>query len=279
MFGSGKMFDMYKLLKKPFFGRFMVKWQSPLSGTEKSEWMPLSQKSKSGGELKGLFAKSRTEETKATIVLGHPMGKEAKGYFIKNKYTDFLRNAGFNTLIFDINGFGESTHGNFSFFEDIIAISKMASELSPNLPIGYHGISLGGQFATIAFADENHRYDFAIIESAATSLPEFWKQFPLASVFLKIFYLFMPQYGREINMIERIKEAKNIKSLLLVYSESDKWVTVDMGKRFKNNSPVPTELWIVKNSAHAQMMKSEHKEEYQNKILRFFNDSVNMVKR
>ena len=224
---------MYKLLKKPFFGRFMVKWRNPLTEEQLAEWSALSIKSKSGGMLKALLAKSRTGIEKATIVLGHPMGKEAKGYFIKNGYTDLLRDNGFNTLVFDINGFGESTHGNFSFFEDIVAIGQYAAELTPSLPIGYHGISLGGQFATIAFADANHRYDFAIVESAATSLPEFWKKFPVAHSVLKFMYWVMPKYGKQIEMIERIKEAKRLKSLLLIYSKTDDWVSVNMGQRFK----------------------------------------------
>jgi Serine aminopeptidase, S33 len=263
---------MYKLLKMPFFGRFMVTWKNPLSEQAKSEWAIVSTMSKSGGEIKGLFAKSRTKTANATIVLGHPMGKEAKGYFIKNGYTDLLRDNGFNTLIFDINGFGESTHGNFSFFEDIIAAGNLAFELTPNLPIGYHGISLGGQFATIAFADEYHKYNFAIVESAATTLPEFWKKFPFAYVVLKGMYLLMPAYGRKIEMIERIKEAKNLKSLLFIYSNDDELVSPEMGERFKNNSPVPSELWTVKNAKHAQIMKSEYKDAYQKKIVQFFNE-------
>lgn len=52
--------------------------------------------------------------------------------------------------------------------------------MTPSIPIGYFGISPGGQMATIAFADETHKYDFAIIESAATGLDEFWIHFPTA---------------------------------------------------------------------------------------------------
>jgi pimeloyl-ACP methyl ester carboxylesterase len=266
---------MYKLLKKPFFGGFMVKWKNPLDDEQKGEWTKVVVKSKSGGKIVGLFAESKNAIVKATIVLGHPMGKEAKAYFLKYGYTELLLNNGFNVLIFDINGFGESSHGNFSFFEDIIAIGIKAASLTPSLPIGYHGISMGGQFATIAFADQTHVYDFAIIESAATTLPEFWVKFPFAYYILTLFYFIMPKYGKKINMIERIKEAKRLKSLLLIYSKTDDWVPFSMGERFRNNSPVPTQLWIVENAGHAQIMKSGHKEEYKNRIVSFFNECVN----
>lgn len=264
----------YKLIKKPFFGRFMVKWKNPLTPIQKKEWKQLQTKSKSGGIIYGLFANALNQKAKATIVLGHPMGKEAKGYFLKNGYTDLLRKNGFNTLVFDINGFGESTHGNFSYFEDIIAMGIEASKLTPNIPIGYFGISLGGQWATIAFADSNHKYDFAIIESAATSLDEFWINFPIAYKVLKVLNIFLPKFKRKILMKERIKEAKHLKSILLIYSDSDNWTPVEMGRVFKENSSVPAELWTVSKATHASIMKSEHKLEYEQKIISFFNSQI-----
>lgn len=75
-------------------------------------------------------------------------------------------------------------------------------------------------------------------------------------------------------MIERIKETKKIKNLLLIYSESDEWTPVEMGKKFLANSPVPAELWVVKNAYHAQMMKSEHKADYEMKLLDFIGKSA-----
>jgi len=266
--------NIYKILKRPFFGSFMVKWKSPLSPEQNMEWQGISIRSKSGGVIKGLFAKSKTNQQKATIVLGHPMGKEAKGYFIKNGYTALLRENGFNTLVFDINGFGESTHGNFSYHEDIVAIGIKASELNPDIPIGYHGISLGGQMATIAFADTNHKYSFAIIESAATTLEDFWKRFPMAYNMLRLLNILLPRYKKQVRMIDRIKEAKNLKSLLLIYSKSDEWVPVEMGAKFKEHSPVETELWTVDNAKHASIMKSEHRDDYAKKILHYFDGAI-----
>ncbi len=256
----------------------MVKWQNPLTPEQQKEWEPLQIQSKSGGKIYGLFAKAFTDYPKATIVLGHPMGKEAKGYFLKNGYTDLLRKNGYNTLVFDINGFGESTHGNFSYFEDIVVIGIEASKLTPNIPIGYLGISLGGQWATIAFADIEHKYNFAIIESAATSLDEFWKNFPVADRTLKVLNVLLPNFKKKIKMEERIKEAKHLKSLLLIYSNIDNWTPVSMGKTFEKNSPVLTELWTVNNAKHAAIMKSEHKEEYQKKIISYFNSQTDNLK-
>ena len=75
-------------------------------------------------------------------------------------------------------------------------------------------------------------------------------------------------------MIDRIKEAKNLKSLLLIYSKSDDWVPIEMGRKFKENSPVETELWTVDNAKHASFMKSDHRDEYSKKILDYFDRST-----
>jgi pimeloyl-ACP methyl ester carboxylesterase len=268
---------LYKMIKYPFFGKYMVRWKNPLPESEQIEWKQISVKSKTGAHIKGLFAESKLEEVKATIVLGHPMGKEAKGYFIKRGYTNLLRENGYNTLIFDINGFGESTHGNFLYYEDIIEIGIEAERLTPNYPIGYFGISLGAQWATIAFVDKSHSYKFAILESAATSLGEFWVKFPVANKVIKFFGLILPKYKKKIEMIERIKEVKNLNSILLIYSENDDWVPIEMGNRYKANIPIPVELWTVKNAKHAEFMKSDFRNEYEQKIIHYFNTEVEKI--
>lgn len=265
---------LYKLLKRPFFGRFMVKWQNPLTDAQRGEWHPVTAVSGSGATLVGLFAEARTARPKATIVLGHPMGKEAKGYFLKHGYTDLLRHHGYHVVVFDLNGFGESGHGNFSYDEDVVAIGNAALALTPTLPLGYFGISLGGQWATIAFADPRHPYDFAIVESAATTLDEFWARFPLPHRALRILSFWLPAYARSIRMVERIKEARGLQSLLLIYSATDEWVPLKMGQRFQRNSRVPAELWTVPQGRHAQLMKSPGKAAYEAKILAYFDHAV-----
>jgi predicted alpha/beta-fold hydrolase len=270
--------QLYQIIKKPFFGRYMVKWINPLPENEQKEWQPVTTKSKSGGTIVGLFAPSQASNAKATIVLGHPMGKEAKAYFLKNGYTDLLRQNDYNVLIFDINGFGESSHGNFSYFEDIVAIGIEASKLTPNVPIGYLGISLGGQWATIAFADDTHKYDFAIIESAATTLDEFWINFPTAYKALKVLSFFLPKYKRKIKMVDRIKEVKRLKSILFIYSFLDTWTPVSMGERFQKNCGVKSELWTVSDAKHAKIMASTDEKSYKNKIIDYFDKSVLSLK-
>ncbi len=263
----------YKLMKKPFFGRFMVEWKNPLPPASQTDWTAISFKSNSGALLKGLHANSKLDTTKATIVLGHPMGKEAKGYYLKNGYADILRDNGYNVLVFDINGFGESEVGNFFYHKDIISAGKVAKEIFPNAPLGYLGISLGGQWATIAFA-EDHNYEFAIVESAANTLEEFWVKFPLANNILKIMGFLNPRLKQKIRMIDRIKEAHSLKKVLFIYLDKDDFIKNNAGELFSKAIPVPSEVHIISNAKHAQIPKSPARDQYFSKIVSFFDAQI-----
>ncbi|HKZ38057.1 MAG TPA: hypothetical protein VJ184_10420, partial [Chryseolinea sp.] len=64
-------------------------------------------------------------------------------------------------------------------------------------------------------------------------------------------------------------ELNRIKSLLLIYSETDHYSPVSMGVRFKNHSNVPTELWTVEDAEHAKIIKSAHRKAYEEKLQSF----------
>ncbi len=263
----------FKLIKKPFFGKFMVKWKNPMTEKDKIDWTELSFQSNSGALLKGLYASSRCSKAKATIVLGHPMGKEAKGFYLKNGYTDILRNNGYNVLIFDINGFGESEVGNFLYHKDIIAAGKVAEDIFPEVPLGYLGISLGGQWATIAFA-EDHNYEFAIVESAANTLEEFWIKFPMANIVLKVMGFLNPRLKKKICMIDRIKDAHSLKEVLFIYLDNDELIKDNAGTLFSKAIPIPSEVHVISNTKHAQIPKSSSRDQYFNTIISFFDAQI-----
>jgi pimeloyl-ACP methyl ester carboxylesterase len=264
----------YRFLKQPFFGPLRVTWKNPLSEQLREEWEKIRIKSRSGGEICAWFGKCTSPGVRATIVMGHPMGKEAKGYFIKNGYTDLLRANGYHVLVFDFNGFGESSHGNFSFDEDVLAAAAEASRQAPGLPVGYHGISLGGIAGIVALGSEHNCFEFAIIESAATSIEEFWVRFPGAHFSRKLLKLFLPVVRKKTRAIDRIREAQRTNSLLFIYSLSDNFTPAEMGRRLLRNSPVPGELWTVKDAGHAAIVKSRHREVYFKKILSFYNNPL-----
>jgi len=261
---------LYKLAKKPFFGRFMIPWRNPLSEAEQKTWETFKIKSKTKAIIQCMLGRANTDAPKGIVVLGHPMRKEAKGFFLKNGYTELLRNNGFHTLLFDINGFGESSIGDFNYHKDIIAAGNAAKEKFPDLPLGYFGVSMSGQFSAITFAHK-HPFQFAIIESAANLLEDFWKAYPLAFKILKAMYFINPRFKRKARMIDRIKEAHSLQQILFIYVENDELLPKGSGQKYTKACGVPSKLVVFKNAAHAAIAKSSDKTAYFYLILNFLN--------
>jgi alpha-beta hydrolase superfamily lysophospholipase len=266
----------YRTMKKPFFGRFMVPWKSPLTFSDQGDWNKKIVDSQSGGRLT-LWTRETREKPRAVILLGHPMGKEAKGFFLKNGLAEFYLSLGFNVAVFDFNGFGESSNGDFLYFQDVSAVSQKLKSMYSQLPLLYHGVSLGGQWATIALSLEANPISLAIIENAAPTLEQFWIRFPAAYVSLRIIYTFMPRLAKDVRMVDRIKQTKNVKRILFIYSEADDWTPPEMGEEFARASNAPNELWIMKTAKHSLAMKSTERDDYLAKISSFLNESLSLA--
>lgn len=268
------MKKIYEILKKPFFGRFRVPWKNPLSEEDKVHWQALDIQSKSGANIKALWRDAK--EARGTIVLGHPMGKAAKGVFLKNGHAKRLIEEGFNVMVFDFNGFGESEMGNFDYYDDAEAVAQVAKEKSDGLPLGYHGQSLGGMWVCPTLSKDNNPFEYIIIESASTTLPEFWVHYPTAYKLLKLWFFFTPKKAKHISFISHIPKLQNVKKLFLIYSDADKYSPLEMGERYRQASTIETELWNASGSEHALAFKS-HPDEYWDKTVGFFVQNMPKV--
>lgn len=87
----------YRLFKKPFFGRFVRPWRWP-ENVEQSQWQRLTVDSLSGARISALLAAAHTAEAKGAVLLAHPMGVAAKGFWIKYGHAELLRQAGYHVI-------------------------------------------------------------------------------------------------------------------------------------------------------------------------------------
>ena len=260
-------FMLTSLLKRLFLRRFRVPWRNPLPPGEQAAWQRLRVASASGASLAVWFGAARTPTAAATLVLGHPLGKAAKGYFLTRDYAELLRAQGYHVVLFDFNGFGESSVGSFAYPADIVAVGQAAQALTPGLPLGYFGVSLGAHMAVLALADARHPYQFALLESALTTLDEYAVHFPWAYRALRLLAWRRPAMVRSFRMVGRIGQARGLASLLLVYSETDPITPAAMGRRLQQRSAVPTELWTVPAGRHTDLLNSPHRAAYVAKLL------------
>lgn len=272
MWGGMLRKKVYTLLKWPFFHRFMVEWRNPLDAEEYKKWIKDTIKSDSGARIRVMASKCDAN-TRGVMVLAHPMGKEAKGYFLKRKYSDLYKRNGYHVVVFDFNGFGESTQGSFSYESDVLAVGKYAANLFPDLPLGYHGVSFGGMWGIIAFK-RHHPYTFALVESAATSLGAFCKLFPVYNIMYKALAFLFFRLEREVNMINQVKHIKKLNRVLFLYTSIDEWVPLKMGEEYHEKCAIPSELWVTNTARHGEIIRSQDKIAYQQKVISFCHEQT-----
>ena len=246
----------------------MIPWRNPLSEAETAIWQKATLPSKSGGQICTWYREA--ENAKATIILGHPMGKPAKGEYLKTAYPTALLAAGCNVVLFDFNGFGESSMGDYYYHHDLLAVRNFATA-SFNKPLGYHGISFGCNWATIALTQPDNTIEAALLESGPITLPEFWIQYPFAYKALKLMYFFRPDYARYANFERNLSNTHNCKKLLLLYSDTDTFTPYSFGERFLASSNLAdTQLEKLHNVDHAMAIHRQQ-EAYVQRAVAFFS--------
>jgi alpha/beta superfamily hydrolase len=262
------MDKMYKILKKPFFGRYMGAWNNPLDRQERRSWRRCNVTNAVGVRLSGLYF--RTASARATIVLGHPMGKEAKGFFIRRGYADFLVRNGFNVFVFDFNGFGESETGDFDYPQDILAVGQKVKELIPDLPIGYLGVSMGASWGICALSQPDHVYSAAVFDSAFTTVDEFWKKYLPAYITLKVLGTLMPRKKDRLHVLTKVGQIKGLTSARFICCRQDDVTPLEMTLRLKERCNIETDLFVVNGSRHTMAYQS-NPSAYEHFICDYFN--------
>jgi pimeloyl-ACP methyl ester carboxylesterase len=203
------------------------------------------------------------------------MSGDAKGYLLRSGHADLVRAAGYDVLLFDFNGFGESEDGKFEFPGDIVAAGHKAAELSPELPVALLGMSMGAGYGVCAIDTPGHPFKAAVIESAFTSLDEYWRKFRFAYVVLRMMSALFPKTARTLRPIERIATAQGVESILFIYGDADSSTPASMGERLLAACPLPENrrtLWVVPGGKHLRALNAAP-DEYRRRVAELF-DSV-----
>jgi uncharacterized protein len=223
------MSTLHRILRKPFFGRFDVPWVWPKEEEQRS-WERVSFRNASGASLAGLWGFAHGEAI-GTLVLAHPMGKAAKGFWLKQGHANLFRRSAFNVLAFDANGFGESTATSFDYPADILAAGLWAQSRTPELNVGLVGASFGAGWGLCSMARVGNPFKAAVLEAAFPTLPEFWKHYPLAHAVLRASQFVWPRLERSLRPESEAAKVLGRPSVLLIYGDMDKYTPPDHGQR------------------------------------------------
>jgi len=272
----------HKILRKPFFGRFEVPWVWP-SNSEQSDWERVSFQSGNGAQLQGLWgvAASETGDTgnaNATLVLAHPMGKAAKGFWLRYGHAELFRQAGFNVLVFDANGFGESQGKSFDYPADILAAGIWAQRRHPHLSVGLIGASFGAAWGLCSLAREGSPYQAAVLEAAFPTLPDFWKHYPIANAAIRMSQVVWPSLERNLRPERQAALVKGNPSVLLIHGDADIYTPPHFGERLQRafGAAAKTELMILPGVDHTFAYR-DAADAYRARVIPFLNAALRKI--
>lgn len=264
---------LHGVLRKPFFGRFEVPWMWP-PNIDQSTWERVSFVSGNGAQLAGLWGGAESTPI-GTLVLAHPMGKAAKGFWLRYGHTDLFRSAGFNVLSFDSNGFGESEGVSFDYPADILSAGLWAQHHQPMLPVGLVGASFGAGWGVCAMERASSPFRVAVLEGLFPTLPEFWKHYPVAHRALRLSQLVWPAFERRMRPERAARSVLGKPPILLIYGDQDDFTPPEHGRRmlqaFSHTTTV--EMMVLNGIGHT-VAYQEARAAYSDRVIPFLTDAL-----
>jgi alpha-beta hydrolase superfamily lysophospholipase len=266
---AGMKNSAYKIFKKPFFGRYVKPWRWP-EDSDQSQWRRLSIASESGASISALLASAYLPQAKGAVLMAHPMGVAAKGFWMKYGHAELLRQAGYHVMVFDLNGFGESSSTNMDFPLDVLAAGQALQAQYPDLPVAVVGASMGAAMSLCAMAQPDHPFKAAVLEAAFPTLLHFWSRYPIPKLGIQLSKLVYPAGERRLRPIHAAERLVGSPSMLMIYGDADEFTPVRDGqllwRALKNKTRA--EFWQVPGATHTHAYAAQP-EEYAERVIGF----------
>lgn len=265
---------LHRVGKKLFFGRFQKKWRWPENVSE-SGWERVTFPGASGARLAAVFGAAGAERAEGAVVLAHPMGTAAKGFWLKQGHAGLLRDHGFHVLAFDFNGFGESESSNFDYPSDVIAAGEYLRQRVAPLPVAVLGCSFGAGYALCAMSKEGHPFRAAVLESTFPSLPFYWRPYPLPHLLLRASQIVYPPFERGLRPILAATQLKAKPHVLLIHGQDDAITPVHVGNQLQSamSGHSSVELWPVPEAEHNMALKAR-RDDYAQRVTGFMRRAL-----
>jgi pimeloyl-ACP methyl ester carboxylesterase len=231
---------------------------------------------RSGLTLRGVFIPGNNANTqKCSVVFCHGLGG-TKTQLVPQ--AEFVHSLGYDVLIFDMRGHGES-EGDFTslgYFErfDALAACTYMREKRGATAIVLFGFSMGAVTAALAAAEDRSVVGL-IAESPYDSMENIvaYKarehyhvpKWPLVTLSLWATEVRRNFDRHEVDLTAVLPLLAG-KELLLVASTSDKTIPVEMTRRLRQYLSEGQEYWEVQGQEHGRIFTSERRSEYEQRI-------------
>ncbi|MFQ5824870.1 MAG: alpha/beta hydrolase [bacterium] len=234
--------------------------------------------------LKGWFIPAPkecfSESQKApTLILTHGWGRSAEQML---PYAEFLHQAGFHLILYDVRGHGDSDSGEYVTMYRILEDLDAVVNYTLNRPevnctaIGLFGHSMGAA-ASILKASQDNRIKavasssgFADFSDLTTQMLR-WRKLPSFPFRFLIQKFWEKRAGKPLSSINPVEQISKISvPVLLLHGELDQVVTPDqLEKLFKNANSA--EKQVISGRNHSDLFNDPI---YREKVVAFFNKTL-----
>jgi alpha-beta hydrolase superfamily lysophospholipase len=234
--------------------------------------------SRSGATIHGWFIPGK--KNAGAIILMHGVRADRLSMLDRAR---FLSKAGFSVLLFDFQAHGESSgeHITFGYLEsrDAQAAVDFLRSNAPGEKIGVIGVSMGG--AATLLASPPLDVNALVLEMVYPNINQAvgnrlsmrvgaWGAIltPLLTWQLK------PRLGISAGALMPIENVGRIAiPKLFIVGEQDQHTTLRESEQMFSVAAEPKELWIVEGAKHTDLYVDK-KQEYEQRVLRFFEDRL-----
>ena len=234
--------------------------------------------SRSGATIHGWFIPGK--KNAGAIVLMHGVRADRLSMLDRAR---FLSKAGFAVLLFDFQAHGESSgeHITFGYLEsrDAQAAVDFLRLNAPGEKIGVIGVSMGG--AATLLASPPLDVNALVLEmvypniNQAVSNRLSMRVGALGTILTPLLtWQLKPRLGISADALMPIEKVGRLTTpKLFIAGEQDQHTTLRESEQMFAAAAEPKELWIVEGAKHTDLY-AEKKQEYEQRILKFFEDRL-----
>lgn len=264
-------------LRRPHINNFMKK--------QEVEYEEIIIPSTDGLKLRGWWLEAA--KGAATVVVLHGVTQNRTRVL---RAAIVLRRAGFNVLVFDGRGHGQSEgrHITYGFHErrDVeVAVEWLITEKKVDTErIGLAGESMGAAI-TLQVAAHYPKVKAVWADSPFASLRRVTKEYVsritklpralLETVLWPAFHVANYRGKFDVDMVEPLALAKQIKCpVYLIHGTADDLISTDHSQNIYDALETKKELWIVEGARHARSIQHS-RNEYSERLIKFFKENLN----
>lgn len=218
-----------------------------------------------------MIHKSISDGNKGVVILSHPYVADAKCFFLTRGHAQMYLDKGFDVVLFDFNGFGESSFVDFDYCSDLKVVVEYMHQHKPGFPIFGHGISFGASHTITYSTQTDNCFKKIIIENCLDSNLSYYKNrnrklhFTMLGL-MKIF----PTVNKDHNYVNSVGRLKKVDRVLFIYNIEDDLTTVQMGEQLMNACNIPSGMEIF-HGQHLQAFQ-KNEEKYTKDVISFLLD-------